>query len=53
LSYAADSRPVEDSDLDGLFDQMREPEGVWIAAFTAKDPNDRNAEIEETILLLD
>jgi RimJ/RimL family protein N-acetyltransferase len=36
-------RPMEDSDLDALFDQMREPEGVWMAAFTAKDPNDRRA----------
>ena len=36
-------RPVEDSDLDALFDQMRDPESVWMAAFTAKDPNDRDA----------
>ena len=31
-------RPIEDSDLDALFDAMREPESVQIAAFTAKDP---------------
>lgn len=34
-------RSVEDSDLDALFDQMRDPESVWMAAFTAKDPDDR------------
>ncbi|HEY2518678.1 MAG TPA: GNAT family N-acetyltransferase [Streptosporangiaceae bacterium] len=34
-------REVEDGDLDALFDQMRDPEGVWMAAFTAKDPDDR------------
>ncbi|MEO6085198.1 MAG: GNAT family N-acetyltransferase [Umezawaea sp.] len=36
-------RPIEDSDLDALFDQMRDPESVQMAAFTAKDPNDREA----------
>jgi RimJ/RimL family protein N-acetyltransferase len=36
-------RPIDDSDLDDLFDQMRDPESVWMAAFTAKDPNDREA----------
>lgn len=36
-------RSVEDSDLDALFDQMREPESVWMAAFTADDPDDRAA----------
>jgi RimJ/RimL family protein N-acetyltransferase len=36
-------RPIDDSDLDALFDQMRDPESVWMAAFTAKDPNDREA----------
>jgi RimJ/RimL family protein N-acetyltransferase len=36
-------RPVEDSDLDALFDQMRDPEAVQMAAFTAEDPDDRNA----------
>lgn len=34
-------REVEDGDLDGLFEQMRDPEGVWMAAFTAKNPDDR------------
>ena len=36
-------RPIDDSDLDALFDQMRDPESVRMAAFTAKDPNDREA----------
>jgi RimJ/RimL family protein N-acetyltransferase len=35
-------RPVEDEDLDALFEQMRDPEGVWMAAFTPDDPDDRN-----------
>jgi RimJ/RimL family protein N-acetyltransferase len=34
-------REVRDEDLDGIFEQMRNPEGVWMAAFTAKDPDDR------------
>ena len=32
-----------DTDLDALFDQMRDPESVWMAAFTADDPDDRSA----------
>ena len=36
-------RPVSDSDLDTLFDQMRDPESVWMAAFTPDDPDDRGA----------
>ncbi|RZS43381.1 RimJ/RimL family protein N-acetyltransferase [Herbihabitans rhizosphaerae] len=36
-------RPIEDGDLDTLFDQRRDPEAVRMAAFTAKDPNDRAA----------
>jgi RimJ/RimL family protein N-acetyltransferase len=36
-------RPVEDSDLDALFEQGRDPESVWMAAFTADDPGDRAA----------
>ena len=34
-------RPVEDSDLDAVFHQMRDPESVRMAAFTAEDPDDR------------
>jgi RimJ/RimL family protein N-acetyltransferase len=36
-------RHVEDADLDILFDQMRDPEAVHMAAFTAENPNDRAA----------
>jgi RimJ/RimL family protein N-acetyltransferase len=36
-------RPIEDADLDALFEQMRDPESVQMAAFTTKDPNDRAA----------
>src|SRR5258708_35929232 len=36
-------RPVEDADLDALFDQMRDREAVAMAAFTAEDPDDRDA----------
>ena len=36
-------RPVEDGDLDALFEQMRDPEGVRMAAFTPPDPDDRDA----------
>lgn len=36
-------RPVEDSDLDALFEHWRVPEAVWMAAFIARDPNDRGA----------
>jgi hypothetical protein len=36
-------RPVEDADLDALFDQMRDPEAVRMAAFTTENPDDRRA----------
>jgi RimJ/RimL family protein N-acetyltransferase len=36
-------RPIDDSDLDALFDQMRDPESVRMAAFTAEHPDDRTA----------
>lgn len=36
-------RPVEARDLDAIFEQMRDPESVHMAAFTPDDPNDRNA----------
>jgi RimJ/RimL family protein N-acetyltransferase len=36
-------RPVQDTDLDPLFDLMRDPEGVRMAAFTPDDPDDRTA----------
>jgi RimJ/RimL family protein N-acetyltransferase len=34
-------RPVETTDLDAIFEQMRDPESVRMAAFTAQDPSDR------------
>jgi RimJ/RimL family protein N-acetyltransferase len=36
-------RPVEDADLDAIFEQMRDPEAVRMAAFTVEDPSDRAA----------
>lgn len=36
-------RPVEDRDLDALFEMMRDPEAVRMAAFTPEDPSDRAA----------
>jgi RimJ/RimL family protein N-acetyltransferase len=36
-------RPVEDRDLDVLFEMMRDPEAVRMAAFTPEDPSDRAA----------
>jgi len=36
-------RSVEDRDLDTLYELMRDPESVRMAAFIARDPNDREA----------
>ncbi|HEU0241915.1 MAG TPA: GNAT family protein [Micromonosporaceae bacterium] len=36
-------RDIEDSDLDALYEQQRDPASVWMAAFTADDPDDRTA----------
>ncbi|MCX2950442.1 GNAT family N-acetyltransferase [Lentzea sp. NEAU-D7] len=36
-------RGLEDADLDVLFEFMRDPEAVRVAAFTAEDPDDRAA----------
>jgi RimJ/RimL family protein N-acetyltransferase len=36
-------RDIQDADLDALFDQMRDPESVRMAAFVFRDPNDRDA----------
>jgi len=36
-------RAVRDDDLDAIYDQMRDPEAVRMAAFTAEDPDDRDA----------
>lgn len=34
-------RPLTDADLDPLFEMMRDPEARHMAAFTSRDPNDR------------
>ena len=36
-------REIEDGDLDGLFEQMRDAESVKMAAFVSRDPSDRGA----------
>lgn len=36
-------RPVADGDLDALFAQLNDPESVRMAAFTNRDPSDRDA----------
>ncbi|WP_203580850.1 GNAT family N-acetyltransferase [Microbacterium hibisci] len=36
-------RPLDDDDLDAVFEMMRDPEAIAIAAFTAEDPDDRAA----------
>ena len=36
-------RPLVDADLDAIYEQMKDPESVWMAAFTAEDPADRLA----------
>jgi hypothetical protein len=36
-------RPVDAGDLDAMFEQMRDPEAVRMAALTPEDPNDRGA----------
>jgi RimJ/RimL family protein N-acetyltransferase len=40
---AVSLREVRTGDHDALFDQMRDPRWVHMAAFTAQDPDDRNA----------
>ncbi|MDX3752187.1 GNAT family N-acetyltransferase [Streptomyces sp. AK08-02] len=36
-------REIHDSDLPVFFRQTNDPESLWMAAFTAKDPTDRDA----------
>lgn len=36
-------RPVVEADLEAIYEQMKDPESVWMAAFTAEDPADRQA----------
>jgi RimJ/RimL family protein N-acetyltransferase len=42
-SAAVYLRPVLPADLPVFFEQQREPEAVWMAAFTSPDPDDRQA----------
>ena len=39
-------RPLEDRDLDTIFQQVTDPESVRMAAFTAEDQTDRRAFID-------
>ena len=36
-------RDLDDDDLDAIFEMMRDPEAIRMAAFTASDPDDRGA----------
>ncbi|WP_461475720.1 GNAT family N-acetyltransferase [Microbacterium sp. HJ5] len=36
-------RDLDDDDLDAIFEMMRDPDAVAMAAFTAEDPDDRAA----------
>jgi GNAT acetyltransferase-like protein len=36
-------RPLVDADLDAIYEQMKDPESVRMAAFTPDDPEDRHA----------
>ena len=36
-------RPLEDGDLDVIFQQVTDPESIWMAAFTPEDQTDRRA----------
>ncbi len=36
-------RPLVDADLDAVYEQMKDPGSVRMAAFTADDPADRHA----------
>ena len=38
-----DLRPLDDDDLDAVFEMMRDREAIAMAAFTAEDPDDRAA----------
>ncbi|OJF10195.1 GNAT family N-acetyltransferase [Couchioplanes caeruleus] len=44
-------RVVADDDLDAIYQQMRDPEAVRMAAFTAEDPDDRVAFDEHLVRL--
>lgn len=41
-------RPLEDGDLDTLFEHVTDPESIRMAAFTAQNQTDRSAFLERT-----
>ena len=41
-------RPVEDGDLDAMYQQVTDPESIRMAAFTAEDQTDRGAFLNRT-----
>ena len=41
-------RPVEDRDLDAIYQQVTDPEAIRMAAFTAEDQTDRRAFLNRT-----
>jgi RimJ/RimL family protein N-acetyltransferase len=41
-------RPVEDRDLDAIYEQVTDPESIRMAAFTAEDQTDRRAFLNRT-----
>jgi RimJ/RimL family protein N-acetyltransferase len=41
-------RPLEDADLDTIYEQVTDPESIRMAAFTADDWTDRRAFLERT-----
>ena len=43
MSEIVSLREVADGDLPIFFEHQRDPQGVYMAAFTVKDPNDRAA----------
>ena len=44
-------RPLEDRDLDTIYQQVTDPESVRMAAFTAEDQTDRRAFLDRTARL--
>lgn len=43
VHHHVELRPLEDDDLDAVFEMMRDREAIEMAAFTAADPDDRAA----------
>ena len=41
-------RPLEDRDLDAIYEQVTDPESIRMAAFTAEDQTDRSAFLSRT-----